>query len=104
VVSQKHSATVASRSRKADSGITVPGILLHYALRKRCIAQLAREALHSGATQVVIIGAGFDALSLELQREFPDAHFWEIDHPQHSVTKPALLRKRSRGRSSCRWI
>ena len=60
--------------------ITIPGILLHYALRKKCIAKLARSALANGGTQVVVIGAGFDPLSSELQREFPTALFWEIDH------------------------
>jgi methyltransferase (TIGR00027 family) len=61
--------------------ITIPGILLHYALRKKCIATLARSALTNGATQVVVVGAGFDPLSLELQPDFPIAAFWEIDHP-----------------------
>ena len=61
--------------------ITIPGILLHYALRKECIALLARSALTNGATQVVVVGAGFDPLSLELLLNFPVAEFWEIDHP-----------------------
>ena len=61
--------------------ITIPGILLHYALRKKCIRELVRSALANGVTQVVILGAGFDPLSSELQREFPTAVFWEIDHP-----------------------
>ena len=61
--------------------ITIPGVLLHYALRKKCIATLARSALTNGATQVVVVGAGFDPLSLELQLNFPVAEFWEIDHP-----------------------
>jgi methyltransferase (TIGR00027 family) len=61
--------------------ITIPGILLHYALRKKCIRKLAHSALASGVAQVVILGAGFDPLSSELQREFPTALFWEIDHP-----------------------
>jgi len=62
-------------------GITIPGILLHYALRKKCIRELARSALTNGIAQVVILGAGFDPLSSELQREFPTAQSWEIDHP-----------------------
>src|SRR5262245_53450149 len=62
-------------------GITIPGILLHYALRKRCINGLARSATADGVTQVVILGAGFDSLSSELQQEFPTVQFWEIDHP-----------------------
>ena len=61
--------------------ITIPGILLHYALRKKCIRELVRSALANGVAQVVILGAGFDPLSSELQREFPTARFWEIDHP-----------------------
>jgi len=61
--------------------VTIPGILLHYALRKKCIAGLVRSALVNGATQVVVIGAGFDPLSFELHQEFPGAQFWEIDHP-----------------------
>ena len=61
--------------------ITIPGILLHYALRKKCIRELVRSALANGVAQIVILGAGFDPLSSELQREFPTAVFWEIDHP-----------------------
>jgi methyltransferase (TIGR00027 family) len=61
--------------------ITIPGILLHYALRKKCIATLVRSALTNGTTQVVVVGAGFDPISLELQLDFPVAEFWEIDHP-----------------------
>jgi methyltransferase (TIGR00027 family) len=60
---------------------TVPGILRHYALRKKCLALFAREALRDGITQVVVLGAGLDPLALTLQREFPDGRFWEIDHP-----------------------
>ena len=61
--------------------LTIPGILLHYILRKKCIAGLVRSALIDGATQVAIIGAGFDPLSFELHQDFRGARFWEIDHP-----------------------
>jgi methyltransferase (TIGR00027 family) len=61
--------------------VTVPGILMHYALRKKCISELVRSVLANGVAQVVIVGAGFDPLSSELQREFPTAVFWEVDHP-----------------------
>jgi methyltransferase (TIGR00027 family) len=66
---------------KLVESITIPGILLHYALRKKYIRELVRSALAKGVTQVVILGAGFDPLSSEFQREFPTAVFWEIDHP-----------------------
>jgi methyltransferase (TIGR00027 family) len=60
---------------------TIPGILRHYALRKKRIAFFAREALQDGIAQVVVLGAGLDPLALTLHREFPAARFWEIDHP-----------------------
>ena len=66
---------------KSIERTTIPGILLHYALRKKCISELLRSALANGVVQVVILGAGFDPLSSELQGEFPTALFWEIDHP-----------------------
>jgi len=73
--------------------ITIPGILLHYALRKKCISTLARLAITNGATQVVVVGAGFDPLSLELQLDFPVAEFWEIDHPATQRQKVRALPK-----------
>jgi methyltransferase (TIGR00027 family) len=60
---------------------TVPGILRHYALRKKCLAGFARESFEHAITQVVVLGAGLDPLALTLHREFPKARFWEIDHP-----------------------
>jgi methyltransferase (TIGR00027 family) len=71
--------------------LTIPGILRHYALRKKCLAQLAREALKNDIAQIVVLGAGFDPLALELHYEFPRARFWEIDHPatQHDKSRAA---------------
>src|SRR5437667_9931338 len=60
--------------------VTIPGILLHYILRKKCINGLMRSALINGTTQVVIIGAGVDPLSFELHQDLPAARFREIDH------------------------
>ena len=73
--------------------VTIPGILLHYVLRKKCIAGLVRSALTNGATQVVVVGAGFDPISLELQLDFPVAEFWEIDHPATQRQKLRALSK-----------
>jgi methyltransferase (TIGR00027 family) len=73
--------------------LTIPGILLHYALRKKCIAGLVRSTLVNGPTQVVIIGAGFDPLSFELHQEFPSLQFWEIDHPATQRHKLRTLSK-----------
>ena len=78
---------------KLTERITIRGILLHYVLRKKCIAGLVRSALINGATQVVIIGAGFDPLSFELHQEFPSVQFWEIDHPATQRHKVRVFSK-----------
>jgi len=73
--------------------VTIPGILLHYALRKKRIAALARSALANGTTQIVIIGAGFDPLSLELHESFRGVRLWEVDHPATQRHKMHALPK-----------
>ncbi|HKB62962.1 MAG TPA: SAM-dependent methyltransferase [Burkholderiales bacterium] len=60
---------------------SVPGLLLHFMLRKRWIEEAVRAALTEACGQVVVIGAGFDTLALRLSREFPRVSFIEIDHP-----------------------
>jgi methyltransferase (TIGR00027 family) len=59
----------------------IPGIMLHYAARKLFLEHVARAALDSGITQVVVLGAGLDTLALRLHRERPDVFFFECDHP-----------------------
>ncbi len=71
--------------------LTVPGLSLHYGLRKRFIEDATRAVLADGYTQVVNLGAGFDTLAWRLHLEFPDINFIEIDHPATSAAKvPAL--------------
>ena len=70
---------------------TIPGIKLHYALRKRYLEEVAREALASGLRQVVIIGAGFDTLALRLHGMFPETEFFEVDHPATQLVKKRIV-------------
>jgi len=70
---------------------TVPGLLLHFMLRKRWIEEAVRAALAEGCAQVVVIGAGFDTLAARLSPEFPGAAFLEIDHPATQARKRAAL-------------
>ena len=72
---------------------SVPGILRHYALRKKCLARFAREALQERIAQIVVLGAGLDPLALTLHRDFRDARFWEIDHPATQRLKMAAARE-----------
>ena len=60
---------------------SIPGFYLHFVVRKRCIESLVRDAIEKGAEQLVVIGAGFDTLSLRISSDFPEITVIEIDHP-----------------------
>lgn len=70
-----------------------PGILLHYALRKRALMQHARDSVRAGVTQVVVLGAGLDTISTRLLAEFPALHCIEVDHPATQAIKQRALRQ-----------
>jgi methyltransferase (TIGR00027 family) len=74
---------------------TIPGLLLHFMLRKRWIEEAVRAALAGGCTQLVVVGAGFDTLAARLAREFPGARFIEVDHPATQRAKHLAVEARS---------
>ncbi|MGH9901631.1 MAG: class I SAM-dependent methyltransferase, partial [Pyrinomonadaceae bacterium] len=74
--------------------LTIPGIQLHYALRKRRLEEIARASLDEGFTQVVVFGAGFDTLALRLSESFPAARFIETDHPATQKVKTRAIAAR----------
>ncbi|HEX3528449.1 MAG TPA: class I SAM-dependent methyltransferase [Thermoanaerobaculia bacterium] len=70
----------------AAETFVIPGIMLHYAVRKLFLEDAVRAALttssgDSGILQVVVLGAGLGTLALRLHRERPDVRFFECDHP-----------------------
>ena len=71
--------------------LTLPGIQLHYALRKLYLEETARAAIADGIRQVVIFGAGYDTLALRLHEAFPATRFIEIDHPATQQRKVRSL-------------
>ena len=77
--------------------LTLPGIQLHYALRKRAIDDVVRESIAAGFTQIVVLGAGFDTLALRMSVEFPDVKCIELDHPATQRLKMQSLTTRGRG-------
>ena len=83
---------------------TLPGILVHYALRKRCIEAAARRSLEAGTAQIVVLGAGFDTLVLRLHGEYPEASFWEIDHPATQQVKQRALAARGKPGDNLRLV
>ncbi|MEP2775035.1 MAG: class I SAM-dependent methyltransferase [Luteolibacter sp.] len=69
----------------------VPGIVLHYILRKRGIEAEVRKSLATGAAQVAVLGAGYDLLAWMLHEEFPEVNFIEFDHPATQAPKRSAL-------------
>jgi methyltransferase (TIGR00027 family) len=83
---------------------TIPGIKLHYALRKRYLEEIAREALLAGFSQVVVIGAGFDTLALRLHEDFTETKFFEIDHPATQRVKKRVVENRHEAGRNLQFI
>jgi len=71
--------------------LMLPGITLHYVLRKRYIEDFVREAIGRGFEQIINLGAGFDTLAYRLSQEFGGVEFIEIDHPATQVHKKEAL-------------
>jgi methyltransferase (TIGR00027 family) len=72
-----------------SSDLMVPGQLEMVALRKRFVQDEVCDAIAAGATQVLVVGAGFDTLTLRLAPEHPDVAFFEVDHPPTQKAKCA---------------
>jgi methyltransferase (TIGR00027 family) len=75
----------------AAEAAVLPGIQLHYALRKRFIDEVADRAIEAGVRQVVVIGAGFDSLALRLSRRPEEIVSIEVDHPATQDVKRRAL-------------
>ncbi|HYM48888.1 MAG TPA: class I SAM-dependent methyltransferase, partial [Burkholderiaceae bacterium] len=55
--------------------LTVPGMALHYAVRKLAIEDFVRAGIKAGKQQVVVLAAGFDTLAQRLHQEFSQVRF-----------------------------
>jgi methyltransferase (TIGR00027 family) len=80
-----------SRSRKMVSVYRafdwmMPGQFEAFAYRKA----FCEHQVRAGASQVLVLGAGYDTLGWRLAPEFPGVDFFEIDHP-------ATVRLKARG-------
>ena len=77
---------------KALERATLPGIIQHYAKRKRTIEREVLTRLQSSAfSSVYILGAGFDTLALRIAANYPEVQFVELDHPATQAVKKLAL-------------
>ena len=79
----------------AGERATIPGLMLHFILRKRWIEDAVRGALARGCRQVVVLGAGFDTLAARLAAQFPAVRFIEIDHPATQAVKRGAVQRQN---------
>ncbi len=65
----------------------MPGQFVGFGMRKAFCEREVRRAIAGGATQVLVLGAGYDTLCWRLAPEFPGVRFFEIDHPATAAVK-----------------
>jgi methyltransferase (TIGR00027 family) len=74
---------------------TVPGIFLHYLMRKLFIEEAVRATLPAGAgapRQIVVVGAGLDTLGARIALEkTSNTQVIEVDHPLTQAVKRRAL-------------
>jgi len=59
----------------------LPGQFEAFAHRKAFCERQVRDGIGTGATQVLVLGAGYDTMGWRLAPEFSGVNFFEIDHP-----------------------
>ena len=59
----------------------LPGQFEAFAHRKAFCENQVREGIGAGATQILVLGAGYDTMGWRLAPEFSSVNFFEIDHP-----------------------
>ncbi len=69
----------------------LPGIVRHFAHRKRWIERQCRAAIASGCARLIVLGAGFDTLGYRLCLEIDRIEVIEVDHPATQAAKRAAI-------------
>jgi methyltransferase (TIGR00027 family) len=65
----------------------MPGQFEAFAHRKAFCERQVRQGIAGGATQVLVLGPGYDTMGWRLSPEFADVNFFEIDHPATASLK-----------------
>ncbi|MFC3717050.1 class I SAM-dependent methyltransferase [Luteimonas soli] len=79
--------------RLAEAAV-LPGIAAHYRWRKRRIRHWVHEAIEAGARQLLVLGAGFDALGPCMAARHPSLRVLEVD-------RAATIAVRERALQAC---
>ena len=77
----------------------LPGQFEAFAHRKAFCERQVRKGIAAGATQVLVLGAGYDTMGWRLAPEFPDVEFVEIDHPATASLKAKGVKAMGKSRN-----
>lgn len=72
--------------------VVLPGIAAHYRWRKRRIRRWVHDAIDAGARQLLVLGAGFDALGPCMAARHPSLRVVEVDRPATVAIRQRALR------------
>jgi methyltransferase (TIGR00027 family) len=71
----------------------LPGQFEAFAHRKAFCEKQVKDGIDAGATQILVLGAGYDTMCWRLAPEFPNVNFFEIDHPATARLKEKGIRE-----------
>ncbi len=78
--------------------MTIPGLFLHYALRKKFIEHYMIQLLEQREVeQIVVLGSGYDTLIFRIHERFPNIRFFEVDHPATQRVKKTVFERNKAG-------
>jgi methyltransferase (TIGR00027 family) len=79
----------------------LPGQFEAFAHRKAFCERQVRDGIGAGATQTLVLGAGYDTMGWRLAPEFSGVTFFEIDHPATARLKDRGIDAMGRRKNLC---
>jgi methyltransferase (TIGR00027 family) len=85
--------------------VFIPGFSYHYLFRKLLIEDRLQNVIAENVRQVIVLGGGFDTLSLRMAKKYPGVTFFEFDLPGTQNSKLSILaRIRHEIPANCQFI
>ena len=83
-----------NRAVESLQRFSIPGLALHWVVRKAAIREKLKGLLASGEyQQFLLLAGGFDSIAYEIAKMFPEVECIEVDHPATQNKKIACLRQ-----------
>ena len=79
----------------------LPGQFEAFAHRKAFCERQVRGGINGGATQILVLGAGYDTMGWRLAPKFTGVNFFEIDHPATARVKDRGIEAMGRRKNLC---